>query len=75
MIKYVFDDTICKYEPDVAELNDLIYRLVAKEYGIPKETAKKIVDDLWIYDACEERYEDDIREYFEQEAYETFCGG
>lgn len=70
MIRYNFNGVLYKYEPEVAELSNLIYRLVAKEYKIPLETAEKIVTDLWIYDACEERYEEDIKDYFELQAYE-----
>ena len=58
---YYFD-----YEPEEKEFREALKQLVEEEYG---ENAWKLVDDFGLYDEVAEGYEEQMKEYFENEAF------
>lgn len=43
-------------------------QMFADEFGIPYEKAKSIINDLWLEDLLEERYDQEIGDIVEREA-------
>ena len=73
------DEVMCDtieydYEPKIEELDNAIYEIFAKVYQIPLKVAENIVRDYDLYEACEEMFEDELREYFSKAAYEEYFG-
>lgn len=61
-----------EFEVELDDLYEAIYELFADAYDISKDSAKNIVDELDLYDQLEELFEDEIKEYFEEEAMEEW---
>ena len=61
-----------EFEVSIDDLYEAIYELFADAYDISKDSAKNIVDELDLYDQLEELFEDEIKEYFEEEAMEEW---
>ena len=55
------------YEPDEEKFKEVLKELVVEQYG---ETAWKLVDDFGLYDEVAKGYEEELKEYFEDEALE-----
>lgn len=73
-ITYEFEDYGYEYEIDGKELIEYISELFAKNNGISKESAQKIIENYedCLLEALENEFEDEITEYFEKEAREQF---
>lgn len=67
-----FHDDEYEFEVSLEDLQNALYEIFAKEYNISVESAKNIVDEFDLYDQLEECLEDEIKEYFEEEAMEEW---
>jgi hypothetical protein len=68
-----------EYEVDYIDVQDALRHIIKKEFKIKKEDEKAlklldfIIKDLDVDDALEAYFEDDLRDYFYDEAYEAYC--
>lgn len=69
-LKYKFDEYDYEYETDVDW--EITRDEFAKEFGLDKTTAKNIIVEFHLWEELEERYEEYITEYYEDDAYEQF---
>lgn len=67
-----FHEEEYEFEVSTDDLYEAIYELFADAYDISKDSAKNIVDEFDLYDQLEELFEDEIKEYFEEEAMEEW---
>ena len=58
------------YEPTMEQLTSALQPIIEKEYGF---MAWQMIDDLDLIEEVAERYEDELKEIFEQEAMEFYC--
>lgn len=65
-----YDTESYEYEYDYEILKEEIITAFAEEYGLDFTTATKIIDDLDLYDALEERYEDLLEEILKERLYD-----
>jgi len=61
------------YEVDYKKVFVVIYKTFAKFYKIPQETAKQIIAEFDLYDSCLEFFEEEIKDYFNDDAYQQYC--
>lgn len=60
-----------EYEVDYRDLEDAIVELVASDYlNGDKKKIKEFLDDFDLYDVLTEVLEDELHDYFEEEAFE-----
>lgn len=70
-----------EYEVDYTDVRHALRYIIKKEFKIKKddEQALKLLDfiikDLDIDDALKEYFKDDLRDYFENDAYEAYKDG
>lgn len=67
-IHYDFDGEEYEFEPDNAELIEVIISLFSKEFEIDEDKSKNIISAFDLYDDLEEIYFEDIENRFEEEA-------
>lgn len=60
------------YEPDDDELNDALYTIVSQEYGFDKGMTKKFIEDMDLVYKIAEKFYEDLKEYFYNEAMEQY---
>ena len=60
------------YEPSDDELNDALYTIVSQEYGFDKEMTKKFIEDMDLVYKIAEKFYEDLKEYFYNEAMEQY---
>ena len=61
-----------EYEVDYCDLEDAIVDIVASAYlNGDKKKIKEFLDDFDLYNYLEETLEDELRDYFEEEAFES----
>ena len=60
------------YEPDDDELKDALYTIVSQEYGFDKEMTKKFIEDMDLVYKIAEKFYEDLKEYFYNEAMEQY---
>jgi hypothetical protein len=67
-----------EYEVDYTDVRDALRHIIKKEFQIKQEDEKTlklldfIIKDLDVDDALEAYFEDDLRDYFYDEAYEAY---
>ena len=62
-----------EYEVDYRDLEDAIVDLIAPYYlNGDKERIREFLDDFDLYDKLSEILEDELRDYFEEEAFEWY---
>lgn len=71
------DETFCDsveydYEVSFEKFKEAITKIFAEHFKIPQEIAYKIIFNFDLYDACEVEYEEQLKDYFEQEAYNQY---
>lgn len=71
-IYYDFDDNEFLYEADEYRLNEYIETLFENEYSVTKEQAQRIIENFDLYESLEEIYEEQIKDFFEDLAYEEY---
>ena len=60
-----------EYEVDYRDLEDAIVDIIASSYlNGDKKKIKEFLDDFDLYDVLTEVLEDELRDYFEEEAFE-----
>ena len=67
-----FHEEEYEFEVSLEDLQEALYEIFAEEYNISVESAKNIVDEFDLYDQLEECFEDEIKDYFEEEAMEEW---
>jgi hypothetical protein len=65
-----YHDDEYSYYVDYGEVYELLEQLFAENYGLKKQVAKDIIDDLCLWDILEEVYEEDILDHWYLEAME-----
>lgn len=60
------------YDADDVEVRELYIEQFAKAFHISKEAANDIVDTYDLSDTLTEEYEDEIKDYFADEAWESY---
>ena len=60
------------YEPSDDELKDALYTIVSQEYGFDKEMTKKFIEDMDLVYKIAEKFYEDLKEYFYNEAMEQY---
>ena len=78
-IKYEFDGVEYDYSPTQREVDLVVTKCIEKELSYPKKIDNEIFNnvmellyDLDVNDRLEERYEYELKEHFEKQAYEEF---
>ena len=65
-----YHDDEYSYYVDYGDIYDFLEDEFAKDYGLKKQVAKDIIDDLFLWDTLEEIYEEAILEHWYAEALE-----
>lgn len=73
-ITYEFETKHGSYEFDfeVDDTSEIIEQCFRKEFGTNLTQTRELIDELDLWESLEERYEDEIKEHFEEEAYEMY---
>lgn len=71
-IYYEFDGNEFTYEAKQERVNEYVETCFENEYQITNEQAKAIIEDLDLYDTLEERYDESVKDFFEDVAYERY---
>ena len=53
-------------------MNDALYTIVSQEYGFDKEMTKKFIEDMDLVYKIAEKFYEDLKEYFYNEAMEQY---
>lgn len=66
-----FSETIeYDYKVDFDDLKKALIDIFFKIYKISRNTAENIISDLDLYEILEDAFEDELKDYFEDKAYE-----
>lgn len=60
------------YEVNSKEAREAIEKIFAITYKVSETTASDILYDLDLFDKCEERFEEQLKDYFSRKAYESY---
>jgi hypothetical protein len=61
-----------EFDFEVDDTSEIIEQCFRKEFGTNLTQTRELIDELDLWESLEERYEDEIKEHFEEEAYEMY---
>lgn len=70
--EYYCDTATYGYEITTEQRNNALCEIVAMNTRQKVESVKNILDELDVYDIIADSFEDDLKEYFYDDAYESY---
>lgn len=61
-----------KFEYYADDTSEIIEQCFRKEFGTNLTQTREIIDEFGLWEELEEKYEEQIKKYYEEEAYEMY---